>query len=64
MKHGCTAVTPQTTLYHTVCILSNSADYVKASTKDVLLSKTWNKLPCGNDLNLRGEQLLTNEWKL
>ena len=69
MKHGCTAVTPQTTLHNTVCILSNSAerkcgDYVKASTKDVLSSKTWNKLPCGNDLNLRGEQLLTNEWKL
>ena len=68
MKHGCTPVTPQTSLHNSLCILCNAAErrcgeYEKSSTKEVLNTKTWVSLQCGNELNLRGEQLLTAQWK-
>ena len=67
IKHGCTPVTPSTSLFNSVAILSNVAERscgasFKDKTTDVLSKKTWISIPCGDDLNLRGEQLLTTEW--
>ena len=67
IKHCSTPVTPSTSLYNSVAILSNiaernSGNSFRNKTSDVLCKKTWINLSCGDDLNLRGEQLLTDEW--
>ena len=67
IKHGSTPVTPATSLYNSVAILSNIAERscgtsFKDKTTEVLSKKTWISLSCGDELNLRGEQLLTSEW--
>ena len=69
IKHGCTPVTPSTALHNSVCIMSNIAERkcglsYKKSANDVISRKTWISLPCTDELNLRGEQLLTPQWNL
>ena len=67
IKHSSTPVTPATSLYNSVALLSNIAERscgtsFKDKTTEVLSKKTWISLSCGDELNLRGEQLLTSEW--
>ena len=69
IKYGATPVTPSMSLHNSLCLLSNVAERKcgqirKNKTDDVLKKKTWISLPCGDKLNLRGEQLLTSQWKL
>lgn len=69
LKYGCTPVGPSTTLEHSIITISNVAERKcgsihKSKTHDVLRTKTWIKLRCGDKLNLRGEQLLNTQWCL
>ena len=67
IKTGSTPVTPGTALHNSVALLSNIAErnsgkHHKANTYDVLSKKTWVSLSCADEVNLRCEQILTNQW--
>jgi len=62
-------VTPATALDNSVTLLSNMAERKNGSVNlstsyDLLSKKTWITLSCGDEVNIRCEQILTTEWSL
>ena len=69
IKYCASPVNPSLTLDKSLTILSNNAErkcdnIQKIKTNDVLKTKTWINLSCGDKLNKRGEQLLSNQWNI
>ena len=69
LKYGCTPIGPSLGLQKSLITISNVGERKcgtvhKQKTRDVLTTKTWVNLRCSNKLNLRGEQLMCNEWDL
>jgi len=69
LQKGSTPVTPATKLFNSVALLCNIAErdiskHRKRKSYDVLSTKTYNNLRCGDEVNHRCQQILQKEWNL